>query len=65
AFAGLVAIMIALSMAAGAAALAGHAVHLSPTGNLVGSSHLADWLATKVLSVHSTVSATPSNASAC
>jgi hypothetical protein len=45
AYAGLVAFTIALSMAAGAAALADHAVHLSPTGNLVGSSHLADWLA--------------------
>ena len=44
AYAGLVAFVIALSLAGAAAALAGHAVRLSPTGNLVGSSHLADWL---------------------
>ena len=44
AYAGLVAFVIALSMAAEAAALASHAVHLSPTGNLINSSHLAGWL---------------------
>ena len=45
AYTGLVAFVIALTLAAAAAALAGHAVHLSPTGNLTGSTHLAEWLA--------------------
>jgi hypothetical protein len=45
AYAGLVALVMALILAEAAAALAGHSVHLSPTGNLTSSSHLAQWLA--------------------
>jgi MFS family permease len=45
AYAGLVAFVIGLALAEAAAALAGHAVRLSPTGNLTSSSHLAEWLA--------------------
>jgi hypothetical protein len=45
AYAGLVALVMALILAEAAAALAEHSVHLSPTGNLTSSSHLAQWLA--------------------
>ena len=45
AYAGLVALVMALILAEAAAALAGHSVRLSPTGNLTSSSHLAQWLA--------------------
>jgi len=45
AYAGLVALVMALILAEAAAALAGQSVHLSPTGNLTSSSHLAQWLA--------------------
>jgi hypothetical protein len=45
AYAGLVALVMALILAEAAAALAGHSVHLSPTGNLTSSSHLTQWLA--------------------
>jgi hypothetical protein len=45
AYAGLVAFTIALSLGEAAAALAAHSVHLSSTGNLTSSSHLAQWLA--------------------
>ena len=45
AYAGLVAFVLALILAGGVAALAGHAVRLSPTGNLTSSGHLANWLA--------------------
>ncbi len=45
AYAGLVALVMALILAEAAVALAGHSVRLSPTGNLTSSSHLAQWLA--------------------
>ena len=45
AYAGLVALVMALILAEAATALAGHSVRLSPTGNLTSSSHLAQWLA--------------------
>jgi len=45
AYAGLVAFVLALILAGGVAALAGHAVRLSPTGNLTSSGQLANWLA--------------------
>jgi len=45
AYAGLVAFVLAVIVAAAAAALAGHDVHLGPTGNLTGSDHLGGWLA--------------------
>ena len=44
AYAGLVALVLAVFLAAPAAALAGHDVRLSPSGNLTSSSHLAGWL---------------------
>jgi MFS family permease len=45
AYAGLAAFVLALILAGGVAALAGHAVRLSPTGNLTSRGHLAQWLA--------------------
>jgi hypothetical protein len=45
AYAGLVAFVLALLLAASAAALADHDVRLNPAGNLTTSSHLAEWLA--------------------
>jgi hypothetical protein len=45
AYAGLVALVLALIVGAAAAALAGHDVRLSPSGNLTSSGHLAGWLA--------------------
>ena len=45
AYAGLVAFVLALIVAGGVAALAGHTVRLSPTGNLTSGGHLANWLA--------------------
>ena len=45
AYAGLVALVLALIVAAPTAALAGHDVRLSPSGNLTSSGHLARWLA--------------------
>jgi hypothetical protein len=44
-YAGLVAFVLALLLAAPAAALADHDVRLSPAGNLTSSGHLAEWLA--------------------
>jgi len=46
AYAGLVAFVLAVFVAAPAAALADHDVQLSPTGNLTGGGHLAEWLTT-------------------
>jgi hypothetical protein len=43
-YAGLVAFVLAVLLAAPVAALAGHAVRLSPSGNLTPGSHLAEWL---------------------
>ena len=45
AYAGLVAFVLAVILAAPAAALAGHDVHLNARGNLAGSGHLGGWLA--------------------
>ena len=45
AYAGLVAFVLAVLLAAPAAALADHDVHLNSRGNLTSSSHLAEWLA--------------------
>jgi hypothetical protein len=45
AYAGLVAFVLALLLAASAAALVDHDVRLSPSGNLTSSGHLAQWLA--------------------
>jgi hypothetical protein len=45
AYAGLVALVLALIVAAAAAALAGHDVRLSLSGNLISSGRLAGWLA--------------------
>ena len=45
AYAGLVALVLALIVAAAAVALADHDVRLSPGGNLASSGHLAGWLA--------------------
>ena len=45
AYAGLVAFVLAVILAAPAAALAGHDVHLDSRGNLTGSGHLGGWLA--------------------
>ena len=45
AYAGLVAFVLALLLAAPAAALAGHDVHLNARGNLTSSGHLVEWLA--------------------
>ncbi len=45
AYAGLIAVVLAVLLAASAAALAGHDVRLGPTGNLTSSGHLAEWLA--------------------
>jgi hypothetical protein len=45
AYAGLVAFVLAVIVAGSAGALAGHDVHLNPSGNLTGSSHLGGWLA--------------------
>ena len=45
AYAGLVAFVLAVILAAAAAALAGHDVHLNARGNLTGSGHLGGWLA--------------------
>jgi hypothetical protein len=44
AYAGLVAFVLALTMAVPAVELAGHAVRMSPTGDLTPSSHVAQWL---------------------
>jgi hypothetical protein len=44
AYAGLVAFVLALMLAASAAALAGHDVRLNTGGNLISSDHLAEWL---------------------
>jgi hypothetical protein len=45
AYAGLVALTIALIVGEAAAVLASHAFRVSPTGNVTSSSHLAEWLA--------------------
>jgi hypothetical protein len=45
AYAGLVALIVALIVAEAAAVLASPAFRVSPTGNVTGSSHLAQWLA--------------------
>jgi hypothetical protein len=45
AYAGLVALVLALFLAAPVVALADHDVRLSPSGNLTSSGHLAQWLA--------------------
>jgi hypothetical protein len=45
AYAGLVAFVLAVFLAAPAAALADHDVRLSPSGNLTSGGHLAKWLA--------------------
>jgi len=45
AYAGLVAFVLAMTIAVPAVALAGHTVRMSPSGNLTSSSHLAQWLA--------------------
>ncbi len=45
AYAGLVAFVLAGTVAVAAVALAGHTVRMSPTGTLTSSSHLAQWLA--------------------
>jgi hypothetical protein len=45
AYAGLVAFVLAVFLAAPAAALADHDVRLSPSGNLTSGGHLAEWLA--------------------
>jgi MFS family permease len=44
AYAGLVAFVLAGTVAVAAVALAGHTVRMSPTGTLTSSSHLAQWL---------------------
>jgi hypothetical protein len=44
AYAGLVAFVLALTMAVPAVALASHTVRMSPTGNLTSSNHVAQWL---------------------
>jgi hypothetical protein len=45
AYAGLVALVLALTVAVPAVALVTHTVRMSPTGTLTSSSHLAQWLA--------------------
>jgi hypothetical protein len=44
AYAGLVAFVLALTVAVPAVALASHTVRMSPTGNLTSSNHVAQWL---------------------
>jgi hypothetical protein len=44
AYAGLVAFVLALTLAVPAVALASHTVRMSPTGNLTSSNHVAQWL---------------------